>query len=153
VERVAAVMRRGLVDATIQEFPDGTPTAEEAARQIGCRVDEIVKTIVFVTDRGFVLALVPGDRRADEAKVAAAVGAPSARVATRDEVPLATGFEVGAVAPFPHRGVSGVLLEQSLLQFERVWIGAGSTSHMAALAAADVQRLANAIPADLVAPR
>jgi prolyl-tRNA editing enzyme YbaK/EbsC (Cys-tRNA(Pro) deacylase) len=146
-------MRRWAVDATIQEFPDGTPTAEDAARQIGCRVDEIVKTIVFVTDRGFVLALVPGDRRADEAKVAAASGTPSARIATQDEVPLATGFEVGAVAPFPNRGVSGVLLEQGLLQYERVWIGAGTKNHMATLSPGDVQRLANALPADLVAPR
>jgi Cys-tRNA(Pro) deacylase len=147
------MLRRAAVDATIQEFPEGTPTADEAARQVGCRVDEIVKTIVFVTDRGFVLALVPGDRRADEAKVAAAAGAPSARVATVDEVPLATGFEVGAVAPFPHRGVSGVLIEQSLLQHDKVWIGAGSTRHMAALSPGDVQRVANALPADLVAPR
>jgi prolyl-tRNA editing enzyme YbaK/EbsC (Cys-tRNA(Pro) deacylase) len=146
-------MRRWAIDATIEEFREGTPTADDAARQIGCRVDEIVKTIVFVTDRGFVLALVPGDRRADEAKVAAASGAPSARIATQDEVPLATGFEVGAVAPFPNRGVSGVLLEQSVLQHERVWIGAGSTRHMASLAPSDVQRLANALPADLVAPR
>jgi prolyl-tRNA editing enzyme YbaK/EbsC (Cys-tRNA(Pro) deacylase) len=147
------VIRRSVVDATIEEFPDGTPTAEDAARQIGCAVDEIVKTIVLVTDRGFVLALVPGDRRADEAKVAAAAYAPAARIATRDEVPLATGFEVGAVAPFPNRGVSGVLLEQSLLQHERVWVGAGTTRHMASLAPGDLQRLANAIPADLVTPR
>ncbi len=147
------MLRLAAVDATIQEFREGTPTADEAARQIGCRVDEIVKTIVFVTDRGFVLALVPGDRRADEAKVATAAGAPSARVATVDEVPLATGFEVGAVAPFPHRGVSGVLIEQSLLQHDQVWIGAGSTQHMAVIAPGDLQRVANALPADLVAPR
>jgi prolyl-tRNA editing enzyme YbaK/EbsC (Cys-tRNA(Pro) deacylase) len=147
------VIRAGVVDATIQEFPAGTPTAEDAAREIGCGVDAIVKTIVFVTDRGFVLALVPGDRRADEAKVAAAAGATTIRVAGREEVPLATGFEVGAVPPFPHRGVSGVLIEQSLLQHDRVWIGAGSARHMAALAPGDLQRLANAFPADLVAPR
>jgi hypothetical protein len=27
VERVAAVLRAGAIDATIQEFPQGTPTA------------------------------------------------------------------------------------------------------------------------------
>jgi len=142
-----------MVDATIQEFPDGTPTAEAAAHEIGCGTDEIVKTLVFVTERGYVLALIPGDRRADEAKVAAAAGAEGARVAGRDEVPLATGFEAGAVAPFPHRGVVGVVLEQGLLQYPRVWIGAGSERHMASLAPGDLLRLANALPADLVAPR
>jgi prolyl-tRNA editing enzyme YbaK/EbsC (Cys-tRNA(Pro) deacylase) len=147
------VIRGGLVDATIEEFQAGTPTAEDAAREIGCQVDEIVKTLVLVSERGYLLALVPGGRRADEVKVAAAAGVRSVRVARRDEVPLATGFEAGAVAPFPHRGVAGVLLEQSLLQYDRVWIGAGSDHHMASLAPGDLQKLANAVPADLVSPR
>ena len=146
-------MRLATVAATIEEFPGGTPTAEDAAREIGCTPGEVVKTLVFVSERGYVLALVPGDRRADEEKVAAAAGARGARVARRDEVPLATGFEAGAVAPFPNRGVASVVLEQSLLQYDRVWIGAGTATHMAVLAPSDLRRLANAVPADLVAPR
>jgi Cys-tRNA(Pro) deacylase len=150
VERVATFLRVAAVDATVEEFPDGTPTAEEAARAAGCRLDQIVKTIVFVCDGEYVLALVPGDRRADERKVAAEMGAQSVRVARAREVEDATGFEPGAVAPFPRRDVIAALIERTLLQHSVVWVGAGSPAHMAMLAPSDLQRLAGARTADLV---
>ena len=153
VERVASVLRAGAVDATVQEFVEGTPTAEDAARAVGCRLEQIVKTLVFVCDGEYVLALVPGDRRADPQKVAAQVGARDARVARADEVVEATGFEPGAVAPFPRRNAVAALIERTLLQHQSVWIGAGSPSHMAMLAPADLQRLSGARTADLTSPR
>jgi prolyl-tRNA editing enzyme YbaK/EbsC (Cys-tRNA(Pro) deacylase) len=153
VERVAAELREGAVEATIQEFPQGTPTAEAAARAIGCALGEVLKSIVFVCDGGVVLALVPGDRRADEAKVAAAAGSEGARVAHAREVVAATGFEPGAVAPFALPSVEVVLLEQTALAHTRVWIGAGSPAHMAGLAPGELQRLTGARTADLVTAR
>jgi Cys-tRNA(Pro) deacylase len=150
VERVAAFVRDAAVDATVEEFADGTPTAEEAARAAGCNLEQIVKTLVFVCDGKYVLALVPGDRRADARKVAAEVGARAARIAKADEVVEATGFEPGAVAPFPRRDVVAALIERTLLQHPVVWIGAGSPAHMAMLAPSDLQRLAGAHTADLV---
>ncbi len=150
VERVAAALRVAAVDATIQEFPQGTPTAEQAARAVGCRLEQIVKTLVLVCDGEYVLALVPGDRRADERKVATAMGAREVRVARAEEVVEATGFDPGAVAPFPRRDVVAVLIERTLLQHQQVWIGAGSPNHMAVLAPGDLQTLAGARGADLV---
>jgi prolyl-tRNA editing enzyme YbaK/EbsC (Cys-tRNA(Pro) deacylase) len=96
-----------------------------------------------------VLALVPGDRRADTAKVAAAAGADAARIARPEEVVAATGFEPGAVAPFPAPNVARVFLDRELLLQEVVWVGAGSTRHMAGLAPIDLMRLAGAMPVDL----
>jgi prolyl-tRNA editing enzyme YbaK/EbsC (Cys-tRNA(Pro) deacylase) len=150
VERVASYLRMAAIDARVEEFMSGTPTASEAARAIGCDLSQIVKSLVFVCDGKFVLALVPGDRRADEGRVAATVGAVSARVASADEVRRATGFEPGAVAPFPRTEVDRVLLERLLLAHELVWTGAGSSRHMAAITPADLLRLARAEQADLV---
>jgi Cys-tRNA(Pro) deacylase len=151
VERVADVLRVGAVDATIQEFAQGTKTVEQAARAVGCEREQIVKTVVLVCDGEYVLALVPGDRRADERKIAAELGARDVRVARADEVVAATGFEPGGVAPFPRRDAVAVLIERTLLQHSQVWIGAGSPAHMAMLAPSDLQRLSGARPADLVA--
>jgi len=58
VERVSAVLLRAAVEARIQEFPTGTPTAREAAEAIGCEPGEIVKSLVLVCDGAYVLALV-----------------------------------------------------------------------------------------------
>jgi prolyl-tRNA editing enzyme YbaK/EbsC (Cys-tRNA(Pro) deacylase) len=149
VERVAAVLRAKSVDARLEEFADGTPTAAAAAVAVGCEVDEIVKSLVFICDGRPMLALVPGDRRADEAKVAAAAGARQARVARPDEVLAATGFEPGGVAPFPAPGIAQVLMAGELLVHDRVWIGAGSEQHMAGLAPTDLARLTRARTAEL----
>ncbi|MGH3048820.1 MAG: YbaK/EbsC family protein, partial [Gaiellaceae bacterium] len=82
-------------------------------------------------------------------KVAAAAGARKARVGTRDEVVAATGFEPGAVAPFPAPGVSQVLLAQELLVHEAVWVGAGSPRHMAEVSPLDLVRLTQARSGDI----
>jgi prolyl-tRNA editing enzyme YbaK/EbsC (Cys-tRNA(Pro) deacylase) len=144
VERVSAVLRDAAVDARIEEFPEGTPTAREAAQAIGCELGQIVKSVVLVCDGAYVLALVPGDRRADEGAVRAAVGATEVRIARPEEVMHATGFEPGAVAPFPQRAITQTLMDESFFGYEEVWIGAGTSAHMASLHPAELAKLANA---------
>src|SRR5205823_3976366 len=121
VERVAAVLRAQGVDARLEAFEQPTATAEAAAKAVGCEPAQIVKSLVFVCDGLPVLALVPGNRRADTERVAAAAGARDARVANPDEVLAATGFEAGGVAPFPVPLVARVLIERELLRHEVVW--------------------------------
>jgi prolyl-tRNA editing enzyme YbaK/EbsC (Cys-tRNA(Pro) deacylase) len=150
---VTAYLRGAAVDANVQEFPAGTLTAQEAATAIGCDLGEIVKSIVFTCEGSNILALVPGDRRADEVKVAAAAGVVAVTIASANEVMAATGFEPGSVAPFPQRAIWKTFIERTLLQHKKVWIGAGSPTHMAALTPTDLQHLARAKPADLAARR
>jgi Cys-tRNA(Pro) deacylase len=149
VTRVAEFLRRAGIDARVEEFPEGTPTAEAAAKAVGASRAQIVKSLVFVCDGRPILALVPGDRRADESKVAASAGARQARVARPDEVLAATGFEPGGVAPFPVPGISQVVMAEELLAHELVWIGAGSERHMAGLSPVDLATLTHARTADL----
>jgi Cys-tRNA(Pro) deacylase len=150
VERVAESLRVSAIEARVEEFSQPTGTAAEAASAVGCEPAQIVKTVVFVCDGNAVLALVPGDRRADPAKVARAAGRAEARVATADEVRAATGFEPGGVAPFGSRTPLPVFLERSLLAHELVWIGAGSPRHVAVIGPRDLLRVARAEQADLV---
>jgi Cys-tRNA(Pro)/Cys-tRNA(Cys) deacylase len=149
VARVAEVLQRSGVDARVEEFLEGTPTASAAAKAVGASRAQIVKSLVLIADGRPTLALVPGDRRADETKVAAAVGAKAARVARPEEVVAATGFEPGGVAPFPLPAISQVVIAEELLANDRVWVGAGSEHHMAGLAPFDLVRLTQARAADL----
>lgn len=149
VARVAEIIKRAGIDARVEEFPEGTPTAGAAAKAVGASRAQIVKSLVFVCDGRPTLALVPGDRRADETKVATAAGTRAARVARPEEVIAATGFEPGGVAPFPAPGISQVLIAGELLAHERVWVGAGSERHMAGISPLDLVRLTNARTAEL----
>ncbi len=150
VERVAAVLREAGAEARLEEFESGTPTAEAAARAAGCTPDRIVKSIVLLCDGEAVVTLVPGDRRADVGKIAAAAGAAKARIARAEEVERATGFEPGGVAPFPLPRVERVFIDQTLLAHDLVWVGAGSTFHMAAVRPAELLRLTRARALDAV---
>jgi Cys-tRNA(Pro) deacylase len=150
VERVADFLRSAGAEARIEEFDEETPTAADAARAAGCTPDQIVKSVVVVADGLPVVALVPGDRRVHVRKVARAVGARKARIATAAEVEAATGFAPGAVAPFPLPRVARVLCEQTLLSLPTVWVGAGSTRHLASLAPRELVRLSRAEAMDVV---
>jgi prolyl-tRNA editing enzyme YbaK/EbsC (Cys-tRNA(Pro) deacylase) len=151
VERVANVLKEAAIDSRVEEFGEGAATARDAARAIGCDLSQIVKSLVFVCDGAYVLALVPGDRRADEAAIGEAVSASDVRVARAEEVLHATGFEPGAVAPFPRRAVTETLMDTSFFAQEVVWVGAGSESHMASLQPAELLKLAGARSVELTA--
>ncbi len=151
VERVSSFLRESGAEARIQEFPEGTPTAQAAAEAAGCDLAQIVKSLVFMCDERPVVALVPGDRRCDPEMVAAAVAASSARVAKPPEVETSTGFGPGGVAPFPLPGVEAVLMERSFFAHSILWAGAGSSSHMVGISPNELSRLSRARPLDVVA--
>jgi prolyl-tRNA editing enzyme YbaK/EbsC (Cys-tRNA(Pro) deacylase) len=151
VERVAVFLREAKVEARVEEFAEGTPTAEDAARAAGCALAQIVKSLVFLCDGRPVLVMIPGDRRADSAKIAASAGCERAKIAGAEAVVEATGFDPGAVAPFPLPRIDTVLVDHALLAHDVVWVGAGSSRHMAVLTPDDLVRLTQARAVDAVA--
>lgn len=150
VERVAEYLRRVAAEARIEEFPATTLTAQDAATAVGCDLAQIVKSLVFECDGRPVLVMVGGDRRADSAKVARAVPCERAKIAGPDAVRKATGFEPGAVAPFPLPGIETILVDEELLAHEVVWTGGGSHNHVVAIAPPDLLRLTRARTVDAV---
>ena len=148
VARVASYLTQARAEARLQEFPGGTPTALEAAEAVGCELDQIVKSLVFVCDERPVLVMVPGSRRADPRKVAHATGAATARIASPALVRETTGYSVGGVAPFALPRIERVLVDRMLLGWPVVWTGAGSDRHMAGLSPTELLRLTKAEPVD-----
>ena len=129
-ERFCALAAELGVEVTVSEFPEGTRTAADAARAVGCDVAAIVKSLVFMADDRPVLALTSGRNRIDEARLAAATGATAVRKATADEARRATGSAIGGTPPFGHTGdgVADVLIDPALLQHDEVWAAAGTPS-------------------------
>jgi prolyl-tRNA editing enzyme YbaK/EbsC (Cys-tRNA(Pro) deacylase) len=150
VQRVTGYLSEAGAEVRVEEFSGGTPTAQDAAEAVGCELGQIVKSLVFSCDNRPVVVLVPGDRRADSAKVARASGVTFCRLAGNEEVRDATGFEPGAVCPFPLPRVEAVLIERMLLSQPVLWVGAGSDRHLAALSPTELLRLSRARPMDVV---
>jgi Cys-tRNA(Pro) deacylase len=144
VARVARFLSEARAEARLQEFRSGTPTADAAAEAVGCELDQIVKSLVFLCDERPILVMVPGSRRADPRKIAAAAEASSAKIAPPAVVKETTGYHVGGVAPFALRRIETVFIDHGLLAWKLVWTGAGSDRHMAGITPGELVRLTRA---------
>ena len=126
----------------VRQFPEGTRTAADAARAIGCDVGQIVKSLVFVAGGEPVLALTSGRNRVDTAKLAALCDAPDARKATADEVRAATGYVIGGTPPFGHPTRLRCFGDPDLMDFDMVWAAGGTADSVFPLDPRELMRLA-----------
>jgi len=118
-------------DPEVTEFPEGTKTAADAAAAIGCDVAQIGSSIVLVVDPGtedeqVVVSVTSGANHVDTEKLAALAGGETARMAEPDEVKDATGWTIGGVPPFCHEDDIPVFVDETLEEFETVWVAAGT---------------------------
>ncbi|HET9722217.1 MAG TPA: YbaK/EbsC family protein [Actinomycetota bacterium] len=128
----------------VRRFPEGTKTAADAARAIGCDVAQIVKSLVFVADGRAVLALTSGANRVDAGRLASLSGAETARRATPEEARAATGFAVGGTPPFGFPEPVRVFLDPDLLRFEEIWAAAGTPDSVFRTSPEELRRTTNA---------
>jgi prolyl-tRNA editing enzyme YbaK/EbsC (Cys-tRNA(Pro) deacylase) len=126
IERVEAALRALGLGHEIVDLGLSARTAAAAAAAVGCRVDQICKSLVFrLRDSGRALLVVTsGAHRVDEARVAALVGEPLGR-ADAAFVRAETGFAIGGVAPIGHAKPLLTLIDEHLLGFEEIWAAAG----------------------------
>lgn len=152
VDRVLAAATAAGLDVEVVEFPDGTRTADDAAVAVGCKVDQIVKSMIFAAgdDREIVLALTSGANQVDGARLADLAGVDACHRATADEVRAATGFAIGGVAPFGHLAPLRTWMDPHLLTFDTIWAAAGSPRHVFAVEPQQLVALTGATVAPFV---
>ena len=131
--------------AEVRVFAEGTKTAEDAARAVGCPAAAIVKSLVFVVDDETVVALVPGDLRLDTSKLSAAAGSGAVRRASLDEVREATGYAAGGTPPFGHTNPLRVFADPELKRNDPVWAAAGTPNTVFPISISDLDRLATPV--------
>jgi prolyl-tRNA editing enzyme YbaK/EbsC (Cys-tRNA(Pro) deacylase) len=145
-QRVAERLAAAGLDVTVVEHAESSRTAEDAAATAGCKLGQIVKSLVFVDGSAPVLVLCAGDRRVD----AAALGL---RRAKPDVVREATGFAIGGVPPLGHPAPMRTLVDASLRRFDTVWCAAGTPNAVFEVPTADlIAALPDAEVRDLTEP-
>lgn len=133
---------------TVRKFPEGTRTATDAARAVGCEVGQIVKSLVFVAGGRPVVALVSGGNRLDEGRFGAVAGTPVAKAdatIARD----ATGYAIGGVPPFGHATDVPVFMDRDLFGYDSVWAAAGRPDSVFQIRPERLRELSNATVVDL----
>jgi prolyl-tRNA editing enzyme YbaK/EbsC (Cys-tRNA(Pro) deacylase) len=136
-----ALVARGL-STTIVYLERAARTSAEAAAAVGCRVDQIAKSLVFRLTRSGapLLVIASGANRVDEARVAELIGEPLGK-ADADFVRTHTGFAIGGVAPVGHPTALTPLIDEHLLKWDRIWAAAGHPHTVFPLAPQDLVRI------------
>src|SRR5215472_16556549 len=125
VERVRDALKAAGLPDTVRQFPEGTRTAVDAARAVGCDVAQIVKSMVFRRGDEPVLILCSGANRVDIEKASAIIGgelAPADGAWVRKN----TGFAIGGVPPIGHEHGITVIIDADLMALSPIWAAAGS---------------------------
>ena len=133
---------------TVRSFPQGTRTAPDAARAVGCEVGQIVKSLVFTAAGRPVVALVSGANRVDEQRLAASAGGPVTK-ADAETARSATGYSIGGVPPFGHATDIPVYMDRDLLGYGVVWAAAGRPDSVFAIDPARLRELSKAVVIDI----
>ena len=136
------------IGVTVRQFPEGTRTAGDAARAVGCELGQIVKSLVFVAGGRPVIALVSGVNRLDERRLGDLAGLPVAK-ADASIARTATGYAIGGVPPFGHATEVPVYMDRDLLDHATVWAAAGRPDSVFEIAPERLRELSQATVADL----
>jgi prolyl-tRNA editing enzyme YbaK/EbsC (Cys-tRNA(Pro) deacylase) len=148
VDRVRAALAAAGHPDTIDLFPDGTRTAQDAANAVGCTVAQIAKSIVLRAGDAVVLVIASGVNRVDLDKVAAAIGEP-VKPADGRWVRDVTGFAIGGVAPVGHMSPPRIFIDQDLIRLDPVFAAAGTPRHVFRTSGADLARITGGTVADV----
>ena len=116
-------------------------SVEQAAAERGQAPDQVVRSIVFRLAAGeYAMVLMPGVRQVAWRVLRRHFGQSRLTLAPADEVLVATGYPLGAVAPFGLPRPMPILVDETVFAFEEISLGSGERGVAIIMSAADLRR-------------
>jgi prolyl-tRNA editing enzyme YbaK/EbsC (Cys-tRNA(Pro) deacylase) len=136
-----ALKALGFTNQVVQ-LQSTTRTSADAAQAVGCRVEQIAKSIVFrakQTDKP-ILVIASGPNRVNEKRIEEFISEPLGK-ADADYVRKHTGFVIGGVPPIGHLEKLEIFIDEDLLKYEEIWAAAGSPNAIFRLTPSDLIKM------------
>ena len=130
------------MDTHIVEFPVSSATVELAAQAIGCKEQEIAKTMSFHVGDEVIVIVMAGDARIDNKKYKSFFH-KKAKMLHGEEVESLTGHPIGGVCPFGLKEGIKVYLDESLERFDHVYPACGSPNSAIKLTIPELEKYAH----------
>jgi len=130
---------------TIKHHKTAVYTSEDAARERGVRLSQIVKTMLLMNSQGdMVAAVIPGDRKLNSKKLKKVCGLKSLSFMGRESVEQKLGLVAGAIAPLGEvfQGIP-VFVDPGVFNEALVDISSGDLGAGLELKQEDLRRLLN----------
>ena len=129
-------------DYTVVEHTASTRTAQEAADRAGCKLGQIVKSLIFKGRDSSkpILVLTSGANRVNEKRISEYAGESITRP-DADFVRAVAGFAIGGVPPIGHLQKMETYIDEDFLQYETIWAAAGTPNAIFELKTNDLQKM------------
>ena len=153
-EKLAKFLERNGIEAEIIDTGVETPTVVASSEVLGLSRRKIVKSIVFRSEVGVIVAIMRGDQRVSERRLAELIGAKSVELADPKTVKEATGYNVGGVPPVGHDNPEDIIyvMDPKLLECDRVYGGGGDNRSQLSIRVKDILKLVRPKISDIAEP-
>ena len=121
----------------------------EAAAATGLPLERVIKSLVLTADSEPMIIIIPGNCRVDKDKLKATLGVRNVQMVSFAEAERNSGYPPGATPPVYHKKITRVVIDQRVMQFDTVYGGGGSRRKLIELKPIDIQRLNNALVANV----
>jgi prolyl-tRNA editing enzyme YbaK/EbsC (Cys-tRNA(Pro) deacylase) len=131
LKRVVSALAAAGLDISPMEMRESTRTAQDAADAVGCHIDQIAKSIIFLgeTSGQAILFITAGGNQVDVTKARDVAGEPLGK-ADAALIRAQTGFAIGGVAPIGHLTPPTAYWDARLSDFDTVFAAAGTPRHI-----------------------
>ena len=141
-ERAKEYLKEYGLENKVMEFPVSSAIVEEAAKAVGCKEEEIAKTLSFIVEDKPILIVVAGDCKIDNSKYKAEFH-KKAKMIPFNDVEKLIGHNVGGVCPFGIKERVTVYLDDSLKRFDTIYPACGSSNSAVKLTIEELEKASN----------
>lgn len=114
----------------------------ESASQLGLDEHAVAKTLVMQDEQARpLIVLMHGDCTVSTRNLARAIGVKSVTPCLPEVAERHTGYQVGGTSPFATRKAMPIYVEQTLLEFDGLWINGGRRGYLVGIAPSVLERL------------
>ncbi len=142
------------LEAKIISLETSTKTVDESVKALGCKAEEIIKSIIVVTNTNeYFLVILQGNRKIKTKKVKQLLNVKDVKLASPGQVEKETGYRVGDVPPISI--TLPVILDELVVEVSKeskLYGGGGASSQLLAISVDEVLDCTHPLIADVSVP-
>jgi len=148
--RAIQLLEQKKIPFEVVKYDHAEKGAAFASKAAGFALERTVKTLVVdLGEKRYILVLMPGDSQLSMKRLARVRGVKRAAMADTLTAERLTGYLVGGISPFGTRQKLPVMMEESILQFEKILINAGQRGTMLKIAPEIIHTVLDGTVADV----
>ena len=137
--------------AKIISLDTSTKTGEESVKALDCTPEEIIKSIIVVTNtKEFFLVILQGNRKIKTKKVKKLLNVKDVKLASPGQVEKETGYRVGDVPPISVE--LPVIIDELVIEGEKLYGGGGAPTKLMTITVSDLLDCTHPLIADVSSP-